>query len=175
MASSAMEEVITNQYLFRFDGAKENDLFMEENRARGIFVFAGIELRIGLWIPDFLMVSSHEGGRRFTLTIIELEASKTAALKSARKYLPESSNDIIRAFVDYLDSVIVKCRQTADPRYSTIESLQQKLKRDTEIKVETACALRSKPALIERHRLLDQPIKVKVRQEEVNRAELPCL
>ena len=144
---------------------------MEDSLARGRFVYAGRELKIGPgWIPDYLMVSSDAGGR-FTLTIIELEAAETVARKSARKYLPEPSSEVIKTFCDYLDSVIARCRQTADPRYSTLESLRQDLEKATSITVEAACALRSLPSLIEKHPLLDQPLQVEALERESDRPD----
>jgi hypothetical protein len=152
---------MNRQYLFRFDNAKENNLFMEDARARGLIVYAGRELKIGRgWIPDYLMVASDEAGRRFTLTIIELDATDTLARVSSRKYLPESSNDIVKAFYDYLDGTIAECRRTADPRCEAFEDLRKVLERATKIAVESGCALRSRPTLIEKLQLFDQALEV---------------
>lgn len=146
-------------YLFRFDGAKDNDEFFKNAMKQGIEnVYAGIAMQVGHgWIPDFLLVSRDEAQQQCTLTLIELESKGPDALISSRKYLPEKSKDILVAFRNYLDNVLDRCRTTADPRISAIEDLQAFLERASTIKIETACALRSDPAYLEKLPLADQP------------------
>lgn len=150
---------MTIDYLFRFDGAKDNDKFFEGAKKRGIDnVYAGIEIEVGPgWIPDFLMVSRDDTERHCTLTLIELESRKMDALASSRKYLPESSAEILKAFHSYLNRVLEQCRSTADPRIHVVEDLQAFLKKASRIIIETACALRSDPTYLERLPLTDQP------------------
>lgn len=147
------------KYLFRFDGAKDNDGFFNGAKDRDINnVYAGSEMEIGPgWIPDFLLVSRDDTKGHCTLTLIELESKRMDALVSSRKYLPESSAEILKAFHNYLGRVLAQCRSTADPRISVIEDLQGFLRRATIMIIETACALRSDPAYLECLPLADQP------------------
>ena len=147
------------KYLFRFDGAKDNDEFFNSARGRGISnVYAGFEMEIGPgWIPDFLLVSRDDAKGHCTLTLIELESRRMDALVSSRKYLPESSTEIFKTFHNYLGRVLAQCRSTADPRISVVEDLQGFLGRAEKIVIETACALRSDPAYLECLPLADQP------------------
>src|SRR5262245_39404254 len=105
-------------YLFRIDGAKDNDAFFSALRPEMAHVFAGVEFRVGAggWIPDLVRIIAEETSDRYSLTLIELEATESVALISCRKYLPEKSVDILAAFDDYLSRVIRQCRSTADAR-----------------------------------------------------------
>ncbi len=147
------------EYLFRFDGAKDNDGFFKSTRERGTdHAYAGLTMEVGPgWIPDFLTVSLDEEKEQCTLVLIELEAKRADALVSSRKYLPESSGNILNAFRSYLDRVIAQCSSTADSRGLAIESLRAFLQKAQRVRVETACALRSDPTYLERLPLLDQP------------------
>lgn len=147
------------KYLFRFDNAKDNDEFFKSVRGQGVSnVYAGAVMEIGPgWIPDFLMVLCDNAERSCTLTLIELESKKADALISSRKYLPESSAEILGAFHNYLNGVIARCYSTADPRISVIEGLQAFLREAPSIRIETACALRSDTTFLEQRPLLDQP------------------
>jgi len=86
---------------------------------------------------------------RCSLTIIELEATKSVALISCRKYLPEDPNEIVAAFRIYLDRLIRQCRSSADPRESEFIHLKQRLSEAKELVVTTAGALRSSAILVE--------------------------
>ena len=45
------------EYLFRFDGAKDNDQFFDGVRHESeVMYYAGIETRVGPWIPDGISV-----------------------------------------------------------------------------------------------------------------------
>jgi len=147
------------EFLFRFDGAKENDGFLKSTLDRGIKnVYAGVAMEVGPgWVPDFLMVSCDWVKGHCTLTLIELESRRAEALASSRKYLPEDSTEILSAFHNYLNRVLTQCRSTADPRISVIEDLRESLKKAQKIIIETACALRSDPTYLERLPLTDQP------------------
>lgn len=147
------------EYLFRIDQAKDNDAYFETTRKQGVNnVYAGVEIKIGQgWVPDLVRVSRQDSPEACILTLIELETSKPEALKSSRKYLPESSAHILEVFQNYLDRVIENCRATADPRRSTVEDLRVFLGKQPKIVVETACALRSGSEYLEKLPLLDQP------------------
>lgn len=89
-------------FLFRFDGARENDEFLNHARSKGHRVYAGIAMQLQRgWIPDFVEVSLDEEVATCTITIVELESTEGSALVSARKYLPESSKDILSIFQKY--------------------------------------------------------------------------
>jgi hypothetical protein len=105
-------------YLFRIDGAKDNDDFFGAMRASVQHVYAGADFRVGAagWIPDLVKLVVDEPPARCSLTLIELEATESVALISCRKYLPEDSASIVSAFRKYLDRVISQCRISADPR-----------------------------------------------------------
>jgi hypothetical protein len=49
-------------FLFRFDGSRENDVYVDLARDRGFVVFAGTEMRLGPgWIPGYMRVVVDEG------------------------------------------------------------------------------------------------------------------
>ena len=146
------------KYLFRIDSSKDNDKFFGGARDQGIdHIYAGTLITLGAgWVPDFLMVTLDNINGCCTLTLIELEAKRTDALISSRKYLLESSAKILHAFDDYLARVTDQCRSTADPRVSVLEVLRAFLQKAKSIRVETACALRSELNHLERLPLMDQ-------------------
>ena len=146
------------EYLFRIDQAKDNDAYFETTKNQGVSTaYAGVEIKIGQgWVPDLVRVSRQDFPEPCILTLIELETSKPEALKSSRKYLPESSAHILEVFQNYLDRVIENCRATADPRRSTVEDLRVFLGKQSNIVIETACALRSGSEYLEKLPLLDQ-------------------
>jgi hypothetical protein len=77
-------------FLFRFDGARENDEFLNLARSKGHLVYAGLAMQLQRgWIPDFVEVTLDEKAATCTITIVELESTEGSALVSARKYLPE--------------------------------------------------------------------------------------
>lgn len=146
------------EYLFRIDQAKDNDVYFETTKKQGVnTAYAGVEIKIGQgWVPDLVRVSCQDLPEACILTLIELETSKPEALKSSRKYLPESSAHILEVFQNYLDRVIENCRATADPRRSTVEGLRVFLGKQPKVVIETACALRSGSEYLEKLPLLAQ-------------------
>jgi hypothetical protein len=91
------------------------------------------------------------------LTLIELEATDMVARESCRKYLPEPSSAIIKAFSQYLDNVLKRCQTTADQRFKTFQDLRKFLSKHPTIVVRTAGALRTSLDLLEVFPLIDQP------------------
>src|SRR5437899_9390134 len=126
-------------YLFRVDGAKDNDEFFGATRASAHHVYAGADFRVGAagWIPDLVKVVVEEPPERCSLTLIELEATESVALISCRKYLPEDSTGIFSAFNDYLDRVVRQCRSTADPRESEFVRLKIVLSTVSQVMITT--------------------------------------
>jgi hypothetical protein len=146
-----------NTFLFRFDGAQENDAFLEQARSKGHLVYAGLAMQLDRgWIPDFIEVSLDEESHTYSVTIIELESTVNVALISARKYLPESSQEILTTFREYLRRVLQRCRSTADPRGDDIQELNDALTGHLPITIWTAGALRQPPTTIENLPLIDQ-------------------
>ena len=145
--------------LFRIDGAKDNHEFFAAIRASVSLVYAGVEFSVGCsgWVPDLVKVTTSEMPDRCPLTIIELEATKSVALISCRKYLPEDPNEIVAAFRIYLDRLIRQCRSSADPRESEFIHLKERLSEAKELVVTTAGALRSSAILVEELPLMGQP------------------
>jgi hypothetical protein len=150
---------MSTAYLFRIDGAKDNDEFFGALRSSVAHAYAGVDFRVGKtgWIPDLVKVVVEEPPDRCALTLIELEATESVALLSCRKYLPEDSGAIMVAFNDYLDRVIRQCRSSADPRETVFGRLKSVLSDATEVTITTAGALRSAAGFVEEHRLIDQP------------------
>jgi hypothetical protein len=146
-------------YLFRVDGAKDNDEFFGAMRASARHVYSGVDFRVGTvgWIPDLVKLVLEEPPDRCTLTLIELEATESVALISCRKYLPENSANILAAFTEYLDRVICQCRTSADPREPEFVRLKAILSQVSQVTVTTAGALRSSTAFVEELPLMDQP------------------
>jgi hypothetical protein len=114
-------------YLFRFDGAKDNDEFFDRARHESdVLYYAGIEMRVGPWIPDGIRVRVSDrpdepGG--IQIVLIELEPTEVQARISARKYLPEASSAVIQSLRGYLERVEAQCRATGDPRLPAFRRL----------------------------------------------------
>ena len=147
-------------FLFRIDGAKDNDAFFNALRPSMSHVYAGVDIQIGSsgWSPDFIKLSIGESND-FTLTLIELDATESIVRISCRKYLPENSTDIVRAFCKYLDRVIAQCR-TAHPYQDEFARLKTMLLEADTVIVTTAGALRSSTSFTEELSLLDQPERI---------------
>jgi hypothetical protein len=150
---------MSSSYLFRIDGARDNDEFFEAMRPSMFQAYAGVDMRIGApgWIPDLVKVEIDIESASCVLTLIELEATETVALVSCRKYLPESSELILVGFGEYLEKVIRQCRSTADPRHSEFIKLRDAILRVDRVQVTTAGALRTATRFVEELPLLDQP------------------
>ena len=150
---------MVNTFLFRVDGAKDNDEFFASFRSGVFCAYAGIDFRVGRagWIPDLVKVVVDDSSSHCSLTLIELEATESVALVSCRKYLPENSSDIVAAFMNYLDRVIRQCRSTADTREAAIAHLRELLVEVEHVTVLTAGALRASASFVEELRLIDQP------------------
>lgn len=145
-------------FLFRFDGSPENDAFLEEARSQGHLVYAGISMQLEHgWILDFLEAVLSRNETSCALAIVELEAKPSTARVSARKYLPESSSELVANFCRYLVRVIDRCRASADPRAENIQALYDVLVRPSAVvSVWTVGALRQAPYFVERLPLIDQ-------------------
>ncbi len=150
---------MSSDYLFRIDGAKDNDAFFDGARLAACNVYAGVDFRAGAcgWIPDFVRVIVGDPPDIRRLTLIELEATESAAIISCRKYLPEKSDSIVQAFHEYLDRVIRLCRSWADSRESEFANLKGILQQIGPITVTTAGAMRSSTHFVEELPLIDQP------------------
>jgi hypothetical protein len=63
-------------FLFRIDGAKDNDAFFNALRPSMSFVYAGVDIQVGSsgWSPDLIKCSLGETNQ-FKLTLIELDAT----------------------------------------------------------------------------------------------------
>lgn len=146
-------------YLFRIDMAKDNDTFFDAMRSTVSHVYAGADFRAGAggWIPDMLKLVVEEPPDRCCLTLIELEATESAALISCRKYLPEDSAVILRAFNEYLDRVIRQCHSTADSRETQFSHLKAVISSVGHREVTTAGGLRTSMRFVEELPLIDQP------------------
>src|SRR5438552_1857138 len=144
-------------YLFRVDGAKDNDAFFASMRSSVSHAYAGVDFRVGGagWVPDLVRVIVDDPPDRCSLTLIELEATESVALMSCRKYLPENSADILKAFNDYLDRVIRQCRSSADTREADFAGLKAVLSEISQVTVTTAGALRSSTSFVEELALID--------------------
>jgi hypothetical protein len=151
-----------HRFLFRLDGSKENDEFFLCRRGQASCVaYSGTAMSVGPgWIPDLIEVDVSEDESSATVTLIELEAVDITARASCRKYLPETSVDVVQRFLAYLDTVKKQCLATADPRGEDFEALRNALLARPKVVVRTAGALRSSPDFLEMHALLDQPERV---------------
>ena len=143
------------------------------------------------WIPDFLEAALDEDANLVRLTLIELEAVDATARASCRKYLPESTNNIFHAFVQYLDNVLAQCRATADPRLVSFQSFRDKLENAYKVSIRTAGALRDSVDFLEEFPLLDSTEDLSVSHatkveksvaigvleghRKMSRAEIDCL
>lgn len=150
---------MTVKYLFRLDGAKDNDEFMQLSLSEGVEqVYSGVEMKVGPgWIPDFIEAVCNSTESACVVTLIELEATEAAALISARKYLPENSSDILRRLDLYIGRVVEQCQTTADPRRAAFADLKEFLSQARAITVYTAGALRTSRSFVENLPLIDQP------------------
>ena len=148
-------------FLFRIDGAKDNDAFFNALKSSVSHVYAGVDAGFGSsnWKPDFLKVVIGESND-FTLTLIELDVTESIVRASCRKYLPENSTDIINTFQEYLDQVIRQCHSSADPRKDEFTQLKATLLNAEKIIVTTAGAFRSSIDFLEEFSLIDQPQRV---------------
>ncbi len=147
---------MSKTFLFRFDGARENDAFLEAARSKGHVVYAGLVMTLERgWIPDFIEVVVEDDGAKCSMTLVELEATENVALVSARKYLAEPSESVSMTFRQYLQRVLQRCRSTADPRAQEIQRLNDALL-TSPVTVWTAAALRQPPRVVERLPLSDQ-------------------
>jgi hypothetical protein len=153
------------RFLFRLDGSRDNDQFMDLWRARyGNNVYSGTPMKLGPgWIPDFVELMTDETVKSMSLTLIELEATEGVARASCRKYLPESSAQIFESFVQYLDTILEQCRVTADPRLEAFQHLKEFIAPKSNVVVRTAGALRTSLDLFEAFPLRDQPDQSPVR------------
>jgi hypothetical protein len=152
---------MTATFLFRIDGARDNDAFFNALRPSMSHVYAGVDIQIGSsgWSPDFIKLSVRDAND-FTLTLIELDAIESIVRISCRKYLPENSTDIVRAFSKYLDRVIAQCKSTAHPHEDEFVRLKTMLSKADSVVVTTAGALRSSIIFTEELSLLDQPERI---------------
>lgn len=129
-------------YLLRFDGARDNDEFFEAARRESeVVYYAGIEMRVGPWIPDAIRVClSDVPGQPASIQIvlIELEPTDVQARISARKYLPEASSAVIQSLVEYLERVETQCRGTGDQRLPQFQRLAAALRSVGGIQVSSA-------------------------------------
>jgi hypothetical protein len=146
-------------YLFQIDGAQNNDAFFNSLRSSASFFYKGSAFRVGDWIPDGVRVDVQES--HCFLTLIELEDTKSNALISARKYLPENSDLIVRALGEYLDRIVSQCVSTGDSRESGFAGLRDIVTEGKPFVVRTACALRSSTETLEELSLIDQPSSAK--------------
>jgi hypothetical protein len=148
-------------YLFRIDGAKDNDKFFNSLKPSMSYVYAGVDIQIGSsgWSPDFIKISVSES-KTLTLTLIELDATESVARANCRKYLPENLTDIVRSFCEYLERVIRASRSSAHPHEEEFIKLKTALSKSEQIVVLTARALRSSIDFLEEFSLIDQPEKI---------------
>jgi hypothetical protein len=109
------------------------------------------------WIPNFLEVKSSDGGKYLTAVLIELEATPTVAMESARKYIPEDPSLIIDAIKASLCTILGQCRVTADPRVKELEKLLGLVSAAQKMEILTAAGLRDTTDLVEMLPLLHQP------------------
>jgi hypothetical protein len=156
---------MNSRFVFRLDGSKENDAFFLTRCIKvDVLRYSGLAMSVGPgWIPDLVEVDAVDGGSQLVLTLVELEAMEIVALASCRKYLPESSTDIVHRFVAYLDSVIAQCRVTSDPRLESIGELRGAFDKRPRVLVRSAGALRSGSDFLELHSLLDHAERVSIR------------
>jgi hypothetical protein len=115
------------------------------------------------WIPDGVRVEVDEATSESCVTLIELEETKSEALISSRKYLPEDSKTILRSLDEYLRRKISECQSTADDRGAVLIHLRASLQRSSSVAVKTAWALRSSRSIEEGLHLIDQPLTVRSR------------
>lgn len=115
------------------------------------------------WIPDGVRVEVDEALSESCVILIELEETKSEALISSRKYLPEDSKTILRSLDEYLQRKISECQSTADDRGSVLVHLRESLQKSSSVTVKTAWALRSSRSIEDGLHLIDQPLAVRSR------------
>lgn len=133
-------------YLFQTDCAENNNAFFKAQTDIAVIFYRGAGLQIGNapWIPDGVRVDLTEGPfGSCSLTLLELEAIRSEALKSSRKYLSEDRGAILSAFREYLRRKIADCKSTADPREESLVHLENAFRGMIPVIVKTAGALRS--------------------------------
>jgi len=144
---------VTTVYLFQTDAKKENRHFFEgmHKASPEAIYFRGLDFGTGRWKPDGVRIDLEIDAAplRCSLVLIELEATESKALESARKYVPESSTDICNAFTKYLDCILKDCDSRADPREAQFVLLMEALKQNVPVQVKTAAALRSSTTFLE--------------------------
>jgi hypothetical protein len=146
-----------DRFLFQFDGAPENRPFVERWKQRyGGEVYAGVSVTLGSrWTPDLAEVTVDAIANEVELRLIELEADDKQVRVSCRKYLPEPSQAIVTAFVEYLDDVLGRCRKTHDQRIDSFRRLKEFLCPSPTVIVKTAGALRNSLDFLEEFLLID--------------------
>jgi hypothetical protein len=161
---SMKPDSVRRRFLFRLDGAKENEPFFRcRSGDEGCIAYSGTVLSIGPgWIPDLIEVDVNEDSPCFTVTLIELEATEIAARASCRKYLPEPSAAIVQNLAAYLEVIRRQCEATSDPRLAALDALAASLRNHAKVVVRSAGALRSSSDFLEVHDLLDQPGRVSI-------------
>ncbi len=133
-------------FLFQTDCAENNNAFFKSQKDVAVVFYRGAGLQIGSapWIPDGIRVDLIEGQfGSCLLTLLELEATRSEALKSSRKYLSEDRGAILFAFREYLRRKIADCKSTADPREESLTHLENAFRGMIPVVVKTAGALRS--------------------------------
>lgn len=156
-------------YLFQIDCAANNDCFFEQRSQSARLFYRGRSFYVGeaKWVPDGIQVTDFDGG--CTLTLIELEETRSTALTSARKYLPEESTQILDGFRKYVSRLIEDCRATGDAwRKEKLEELRKRLAEGT-VSLYTAGALRAGQDFEEELPLIGQP-DADVRRVELKQA-----
>jgi hypothetical protein len=163
-------------YLFRFDGAKDNDEFFDGARHESeVMYYAGIEMRVGPWIPDGIRVRlSDRPGEPgdIQIVLIELEPTDVQGRISARKYLPEASGAVIQSLREYLERVEAQCRGTGDPRLLEFRRLAAALGSAGNRQVSSAGHLRDGLIPVETLALIDngRPFAIQPRPADAPRA-----
>ena len=116
-------------FLFRLDGSKDNDYFSAQRRDKlGAIPYSGTTMSVGPgWVPDLIKVEMDDASTNIIVTLVELEAAAVTARVACRKFLPEPSDQIVRAFMDYLETVVIECRRRTDLRLQEFESLKRGL------------------------------------------------
>jgi len=161
-------------FLFRFDGAPDNEDFVTRWCERhGGQVYSGTSMRVGQWTPDILEVIVEDDANRLYLTLIELEATEKRAREHCRQYLPESSTAVFEAFARYLDTVLDRCRVNTDPRLPALQGLKGVFAGQLNVVVRTAGALRTSGDLLEVFPLMDQSGESPVRSAATYTAPQP--
>ncbi len=146
-------------FLFRLDGAKDNDEWFDAARKDpDVAYYAGLEMKVGPgWVPDGVHVhcNEREGHIACEITLVELEPTDSQARVSARKYLPEPSSEIVQTLLQYLVRIESQCRASGDPRLQQIQRLGAALRSADQIRVKTSAFLRDSIKSLETFPLID--------------------